>query len=111
MRFGSMKHNKKIFIIEFKINQSEKDAIHQIKERAYAEKYPNDKRQKKLPGINFNTKTRKVDDYILLQGKYRFTNLIAIRNEFHKSIWKNQLIYLSLLRISIKIKKLWTKTQ
>ena len=60
-----VKTEKEIYIIEFKINQDAQKAIDQIREKGYAAKYKKDKRQKKMLGINFNTETRKVDDYIL----------------------------------------------
>ncbi|MEA3445463.1 MAG: AAA family ATPase [Bacteroidota bacterium] len=62
-----VKTNKEIYIIEFKINQSAEKAIEQIKEKGYAEKYLDDKRPKILLGINFDTKTQKVDDYKLYE--------------------------------------------
>jgi len=54
---------KAIYIIEFKINQSAETAIKQINEKRYAEKYANDRRPKILLGINFDTETRRADDY------------------------------------------------
>lgn len=57
--------DKEIYIIEFKINQDAQVAIDQIKEKGYAEKYKDDKRSIKLLGINFDTETRRVDDYML----------------------------------------------
>ena len=56
---------EQIVIIEFKINQDAKVTIQQIRERGYADKYANDPRPKRLLGINFDTETRKVADYIL----------------------------------------------
>jgi len=54
---------KAIYIIEFKINQSAETAIRQINEKRYAEKYASDRRPKILLGINFDTETRRADDY------------------------------------------------
>lgn len=54
-----------IFIIEFKIDQSAQKAIEQIKNKKYAEKYADGKRQVTLLGINFDTEKKRVDDYIL----------------------------------------------
>ena len=58
-----VKTDKEIYILEFKINQSAEEAIKQIEEKGYAEKYADDKRPKILLGINFNTETKRVDDY------------------------------------------------
>ena len=62
-----VKTEKEIYILEFKINQNAEAAIAQIIEKGYAEKYAIDKRQKKLLGINFDTETRRVDEYLLLE--------------------------------------------
>jgi len=61
-----VKTDNHIYIIEFKINQSASKAIEQINQKRYAEKYFTDKRTKIKLGINFNSETRKVDDYKLL---------------------------------------------
>ncbi|MBI4647339.1 MAG: AAA family ATPase [Bacteroidia bacterium] len=53
-----------IYIIELKAQQSSKKAIKQIKDKEYCMKYADDKRKKILLGINFNTKTKKIDDYV-----------------------------------------------
>lgn len=58
-----VKSENEIFIIEFKINQSAEMAIKQIHEKRYAEKYAGDKRPKILLGINFDTETRRADDF------------------------------------------------
>ncbi|MCF8366946.1 MAG: PD-(D/E)XK nuclease domain-containing protein, partial [Bacteroidales bacterium] len=60
-----VKSEDEIFIIEFKINQSAEAAINQIKEKRYAEKYAVDKRPKVLLGINFDTDTRRADDFLV----------------------------------------------
>ena len=54
-----------IYVIEFKINQSAKVAINQIKEKEYTLKYANDKRIIKLLGINFDTEKKKIENYIV----------------------------------------------
>ena len=59
-----IKTDNNIYVIEFKINQSAKKAIEQIKTKKYAEKYADDKRQIILLGINFDTEKKRVDDYI-----------------------------------------------
>lgn len=53
----------RIYIIEFKINQSANTAIRQIIQKRYAEKYADDPRTKILLGINFDTDTRRADDF------------------------------------------------
>jgi len=58
-----VKSEKAIYIIEFKINQSAETAIRQINEKRYAEKYADDPRPKILLGINFDTETRRADDF------------------------------------------------
>lgn len=66
-----IKTDQKIYIIEFKIDQSAEKAIQQIIDKKYAEKYMNDPRQKILLGINFDSENRRVDDFkvIVLQNK------------------------------------------
>ncbi len=54
-----------IFIIEFKINQSAEKAIKQIVDKKYAEKYQIEGKPISLLGINFDTETKKIDDYLL----------------------------------------------
>ena len=60
-----VKTDDDIYIIEFKINQSAKKAIEQIKNKKYAEKYSDDKRPIHLLGINFDTEKKRIDDYII----------------------------------------------
>ena len=51
---------------EFKINQSAKTAIKQIKDKKYAAKYADDKRPIYLLGINFDTEKKWIDDYLIM---------------------------------------------
>ena len=60
-----VKTDNDIYIIEFKINQSAKKAIEQIKNKKYAEKYNDDSRKITLLGINFETEKKRIDDYIV----------------------------------------------
>ncbi len=60
-----VKTEKEIYILEFKINQSAEKAIRQIIEKGYADKYSDDKRPVLLLGINFDTETKRVDDYLV----------------------------------------------
>ena len=52
-----------IYIIEFKLDESAKAALAQIKERGYADKYAADPRPKVLLGINFSREAKTVDDW------------------------------------------------
>ena len=54
-----------IYIIEFKIDQSAKAAIKQIKDKEYALKYADDKRPIILIGINFDTEKKNIEDYLI----------------------------------------------
>jgi hypothetical protein len=50
----------KVFIIEFKCEQSADEAIKQIEEKGYAERYKDDKRKVLLIGIDFSIKERNI---------------------------------------------------
>ena len=52
-------------IIEFKVNQSAKTAIKQIRDKKYALKYADDKRPIILLGINFDTTKKLIEDYLV----------------------------------------------
>jgi hypothetical protein len=54
-----------IYIIEFKLNKNAKTALKQIKDKDYAGAYRTDPRPKILCGINFSSKTKTVDDWIM----------------------------------------------
>ena len=60
-----VKTEDNIYIIEFKINQSAEIAIQQIKDKKYALTYTSDERPIQLLGINFDTDTKHIDDYII----------------------------------------------
>ena len=64
-----VKTDNHIFVIEFKINQSAKTAIKQIKDKKYAAKYTDDKRPIYLLGINFDTEKKWIDDYLMVNYK------------------------------------------
>ncbi len=53
----------RIYIMEFKCNQSAEKAIEQMKEKNYAEKYKNKGKEIILLGINFDTKKRNIADW------------------------------------------------
>ncbi len=54
-----------IYIIEFKLNKSAKAALKQIKDKDYAGAYRTDSRPKVLLGINFSSKAKTVDDWVM----------------------------------------------
>lgn len=60
-----LKTEKIIYIIEFKIGNTKK-AIDQIKEKGYHLKYVSDKRQIQLLGIDFDTETKQISEWILV---------------------------------------------
>ena len=52
-----------IYILEFKMKpQTSTDALNQIKEKGYQEKYKTDKREKLMLGISFDSKKRKLTE-------------------------------------------------
>ena len=55
----------KVFIIEFKCNQSAKQAISQIKDKGYAEKYIGTGLKIFLIGINFSTNERNIGEWLI----------------------------------------------
>ncbi len=55
-----------VYVIEFKINQSASDAIKQIENKKYADKYKSEGKTIKLLGINFDTEKKKIDDYVVV---------------------------------------------
>lgn len=52
-----------LYILEFKLDKSADEALQQIKERGYADKYTVDPRPKVLLGINFSSAGKTVDDW------------------------------------------------
>ncbi len=53
-----------IYIIEFKVDQSAEVAIEQIKEKEYYQKYLLDEKELILLGVNFDSKTGNINDWI-----------------------------------------------
>ena len=51
------------YIFEFKLNQTAKAAIEQIKDKQYYQEYQNTNKEIYLFGINFNGETRLMDDW------------------------------------------------
>ena len=54
-----------IYLFEFKIDSSAKAALEQIKDKKYYEKYSNIPKKLFLIGINFDTKTRNISEYLV----------------------------------------------
>ena len=52
-----------IYVIEFKLNKSADEAMQQIKDKGYAEKYRADPRPKVLVGINFSSEAKTVEGW------------------------------------------------
>jgi len=61
---------QRIYIFEFKIDQSEKKAIEQIKERGYAERYQHEGKELVLVGANFSSKKRAIVGWKVEEGAY-----------------------------------------
>lgn len=53
-----------IYVLEFKLDQSAENALQQIKDRGYAEKYTADPRPKVLLGINFGREQKTVEGWV-----------------------------------------------
>ena len=54
---------EKVYIIEFKCNQSAEVALQQIRDKGYAEKYQRGDKAVFLMGINFSTETRNIAEW------------------------------------------------
>ncbi|MBV7338128.1 PD-(D/E)XK nuclease domain-containing protein [Chloroflexi bacterium TSY] len=52
-----------IYILEFKLDKSADEALQQIKDKGYADKYAADPRPKVLLGINFSGEKKTVDEW------------------------------------------------
>ena len=55
----------KILILEFKLNSTALEAINQIKNRGYKEKYLSDNKPIYLVGVSFDSETRNINDFIV----------------------------------------------
>jgi hypothetical protein len=58
-----LEHNDKIYLFEIKLDKSAKEAIEQIKEKKYYEKYS--RKEIYIIGININSEKRNIDEYIV----------------------------------------------
>ncbi|OQX79559.1 MAG: hypothetical protein B6D61_03360 [Bacteroidetes bacterium 4484_249] len=56
-----------IYVLEFKAAYDSKKGVEQIIDKGYHKKYSDDKRKKILIGINFNTETKCIDDYEVME--------------------------------------------
>lgn len=54
-----------IYILEFKVDKSPGEALKQIREKGYADKFGSDSRKCVCAGVSFSTHTRKIDDFII----------------------------------------------
>ena len=52
-----------IYIIELKIDKSAQEALDQIEEKGYADAFAGDNRKIFKIGINFDSETKKIDDW------------------------------------------------
>ncbi|MEM7132371.1 MAG: ATP-binding protein [Chloroflexota bacterium] len=56
-----------IYILEFKLDKSADEALQQIKDKGYADKYTADPRPKVLLGINFSSKQKTVEGWKMME--------------------------------------------
>ncbi len=61
---ASIEMHNKIIIFEFKLDKTAKVAIEQIKQKKYYEKFSDSNLPIYLVGINFNSQSRSVDDWL-----------------------------------------------
>ena len=61
-----MQTPKYVYIMELKINKSADEALKQIEEKGYADVFRRDSRIVYKVGINFNSETKKIDDWKIL---------------------------------------------
>jgi hypothetical protein len=59
-----LKTQMDIFVFEFKIDKTAQEALHQIEERAYHTQFKLDKRPITLIGVNFDSESRKLDEWV-----------------------------------------------
>ncbi|MEM7128149.1 MAG: ATP-binding protein [Chloroflexota bacterium] len=56
-----------IYILEFKLDKSAEEALKQIQDKGYADKYTADLRPRVLLGINFSSEQKTVDDWKMME--------------------------------------------
>jgi hypothetical protein len=54
-----------IYVIKLKVNSTAQEAIDQIEEKGYATPYITDGRKVVKAGVNFSTKTKTIEDWII----------------------------------------------
>jgi hypothetical protein len=59
-----MEHGHKIYIFEFKLNDSAKVALQQIHDRGYYQQFLGQNKEIYLIGINFSGKTKSVEEML-----------------------------------------------
>jgi carbonic anhydrase len=64
-----IKTDKIIYIFEFKLNKTPKEAIEQIKQREYYQKYLHENKTIKLIGVQFNIDTGEIRDWEIEEKK------------------------------------------
>ena len=57
--------DKFVYIFEFKVDKSAKAALEQIEEKGYAEPFSADKRQLFKIGVNFDSETRSLSEWLV----------------------------------------------
>lgn len=62
--------NDYIYIMEFKIDSNAEEALHQINDKGYALPFKNGHKKIIKIGANFDTKTRRLEDFIIEQNGY-----------------------------------------
>ena len=60
-----LKTDRYIYVMEFKFDGSAEEALKQIEEKGYAVPFANDSRQLIKVGVNFSSKTRNIDSWIV----------------------------------------------
>ena len=58
-----IKTQEYIYILEFKLDKSADEALGQIEEKQYAKPFEHDSRQIYKIGVNFSTKTKRIDEW------------------------------------------------
>ena len=53
-----------IYVFEFKVNKTAQEALNQIESRSYPAQFKCDKRSLTLIGANFDTKSRRLTDWM-----------------------------------------------
>lgn len=58
-----MQTEQYVYIMELKVDKSAKEALAQIEEKEYADVFKGDSRKVYKIGVNFDSKTRKIDEW------------------------------------------------